>query len=229
MSPAAIRIVSLNTGMPKPMLAPDGTTWTSSIDRRPATGPVRLTEAGLAGDACAWSGHHGNSMALNVFPTELYPLFEEYAGRVLRRPSFGENLTLEGLPDKEARIGDVLRAGDVVLEVSQPREPCGNLVRYLGLPGIVKWMRDNLLSGYYLRVLQGGTLEPGQELELTERGEERWTIEALNEAMYRRLDDAELVAQLEALPALSPNWRKSLRKQHDKSIERNARKGASTP
>src|SRR6266496_4577317 len=37
---------------------------------------------------------------------------------------FGENFTVEGLPDDEVCIGDRYRIGDAVFEVTQPRVTC---------------------------------------------------------------------------------------------------------
>ena len=37
---------------------------------------------------------------------------------------FGENFTVDGLPDDEVRIGDRYRVGAAVVEVTQPRVTC---------------------------------------------------------------------------------------------------------
>lgn len=224
--PFPIRIESLNVGKPRELVSPGGRAFTSSIDRKPAEGPVTLGEGGLEGDACSYKGHHGPYMAVNAFAAESYPRVAHWARRDLPVPAFGENLTLGGLPDAEARAGDVLQApGGAVLQVTQPREPCGNIALFLGVERIVDWMRDQPLTGYYLKVVEGGMLEAGAELQLVERGPAEWTIERLNRAMFEEIGDLDLVAHLESLEVISPNWRRSLRRQADAAARRAARKG----
>lgn len=216
MSSAAPRIVSLNIGSPRLLVAKDGQTYESSIARKPAAGPVRLAREGFLGDACKYEGHGGENMRVNVFCTEAYALLREAAGIELPVPSFGENFTLEGWTEDRACVGDTFRAGTAVVQVSQPREPCGNLVRHTGLAGIVKVMERTGLTGYYFRVVEPGEVAPGDALELLARGDETWTIRRLNEVMFQRGADAALLDELDAVPALSANWKRSLRRRCEK-------------
>jgi len=216
MPPAAPRIVSLNVGMPRLLVGKDGQTYESSIGRKPVDAPVRLTGDGFVGDACKYPGHGGENMRVNVFCVEAYALLEEAAGVALARPAFGENFTLEGWTEDQACVGDTFRAGTAVVQVSQPREPCGNVVRNTGLAGIVKVMERTGLTGYYLRVIEPGDIAPGDRLDMIARGEEAWTIRRLNEVMFQHGADAALLDELDAVSPLSANWKRSLRLRCEK-------------
>lgn len=215
---STIRLTSLNAGLPQVMTAADGSTYSSAIAKKPVSRKVRLTAHGLEGDACVSSTHGGPNMKVNVFAEEKYPVLERFTNSPLPRPAFGENFTLAGLPDEEARIGDVLRAGTSLLQISQPRSPCGTLVRFLGYPMIMKWMSDHDATGYYLRVLEPGEIEPDSELELLERGDSRWTIARLNRLIHLEAGDRSVVDAALKVELLSQNWKEGLRHRAERQV-----------
>jgi MOSC domain-containing protein YiiM len=169
-----------------------------------------LGKGGFDGDACNWSGHHGEAMAVNVFASEHYGTFEELGGKTLPRPAFGENLTLSGYTDAQAHVGDVVRIGGALLQVSQPREPCGNLVRFLGLPRIIRWMEERRETGFYFRVLEPGLVAPDSTIHIEERGDPDWTIFGLSDLMYGGRCTEVQLGLVQTIPTLSSNWKSSL-------------------
>ena len=62
-------------------------------------------------------------------------------GAELEPGTFGENLTIAGLESAAAWVGDRLRIGDVLLEVTAPRIPCHILARRMDDPQFVKRFR----------------------------------------------------------------------------------------
>lgn len=214
----AIRLVGLHTGMPRHLgQRPDGEPFISSIGRTGVERPIALAIEGFEGDACQYRGHHGLNMAINAFADEHYAWFGEQAGRPLPRPAFGENLTLAGYTEEEARIGDRLSLGSALVEVTQPREPCSNVALFHKLPRIVKWMASTGRTGYYLRVIEAGVVDPASPIEMVERGDAEWTIARLNRAMFGGDPQPEQTyARLTHHPRLSENWLRSWRKQLDR-------------
>jgi MOSC domain-containing protein YiiM len=74
----------------------------------------------------------------------------------------GENLTLEGLLEPEAWIGDVLRFPDCALAVSAPRLPCFKFNATMGFAQAGALMGQSGWCGFYLAVREPGTIEAGQ-------------------------------------------------------------------
>jgi MOSC domain-containing protein YiiM len=74
----------------------------------------------------------------------------------------GENLTLEGLPESAAWIGDVLRFPDCALAVSEPRLPCFKFNARMGFAQAAALMQQSGWCGYYLAVLSPGSIEAGE-------------------------------------------------------------------
>ena len=63
-----------------------------------------------------------------VYQIEAYRYWERELGRNdFEYGQFGENFTVEGLPDDEVCIGDRYRIGTAVFEVTQPRVTCYRL------------------------------------------------------------------------------------------------------
>ena len=68
------------------------------------------------------AGHGGENRAVFVYQIDSYHYWQQQ----LRRGDFvygqfGENFTVEGLPDDAVCIGDRYRIGSATFEVSQPR------------------------------------------------------------------------------------------------------------
>lgn len=91
---------------------------------------------------------------------EAYAFWRGELGRDDLEPgSFGENLTVEGLVDSEVRIGDRFAVGSAVVEVSQPRSPCFKLGLWMEDPQMPGRFVAANLPGFYLRVIEEGTVQ----------------------------------------------------------------------
>lgn len=195
---------------------PDGESHTSAMRKRSQPGAVRVEALGLVGDEQQNPAHGGPNRALHVFCSEHYAVFEARAGRALAPPLAGENLTVSGFPDAEARVGDVVRVGSTRLQVTMPTERCGFPGRNAGVPKLLKWMRDERRTGYYLRVLEPGEIAPGDAWTLESRSNSAWSVEALTHAMIERVGEAQLIEEIEAMPEVAPEWKARMRVLHER-------------
>ena len=129
-------LLSVNIGAAARLPVPGGRTVLSAIRKTPVEAPVVVGPLGLAGDEQAdLSVHGGLQKAVYAYPVEHLAFWRAERARqgVVTAdqplpPGFmGENLTLTGLVEREAWIGDLLRfeGSDCVLRVTGPREPCG--------------------------------------------------------------------------------------------------------
>ena len=121
-------------------------------------GRVRLIENyGLEGDAHAGSWHRQVSLLS-------YDRIREFneRGAGVGPGAFGENLVVEGFDFKLLPVGTKLKCGDVVLELTQIGKECHSHCE------IYKKMGECIMprEGVFARVLCGGTIEEGDEMEL---------------------------------------------------------------
>jgi MOSC domain-containing protein YiiM len=147
----------------------------SGIRKRAAEGPVEVRPLGLAGDEQADPSVHGGlAKAVYAYPVEHYPFWQTVRaqaqlapwGETLPHGSLGENLTLEGLLETQAWIGDVLRFPDCQLAVSEPRFPCFKLNAVMGFAHAIRLMQQSAWCGFYLSVREPGRLRAGDTFEL---------------------------------------------------------------
>jgi MOSC domain-containing protein YiiM len=174
----SIEIVSVNVAQPAVLLARPSGDIISGIDKRPVSGPtLRLTVTNLEGDGQAdtkesrFGGqvHGGPDQAVYAFPAEHYARFEAQLGRPVSAGFVGENLTVRGATEGEVCIGDVWAWGDAQLQVSLPRSPCYKLGIRMGRQALRRWVREEALVGWYLRVLRPGTVPTSGRIVVAER------------------------------------------------------------
>lgn len=183
----------------------------TAFAKQPASGPVRVSYLGLAGDDQANRRFHGGpDKAVYSYPLRNYPLWAAdlpaHADRFVAG-GMGENLVVDGRDEDEVCLGDIFRVGTVRLQVSEPREPCNTLARVVGTTRIVKMMLRTGRCGWYSRVLDEGVLAAGDALVLETRPNPGWTIRRVAR-MAADLPATPVEAQaLKTLSGLSPGWR----------------------
>ena len=167
-------LVSLNTARARALVI-DGREVMSGIAKRSVDGPLDVALLGLAGDEQAdLSVHGGLSKAVYAYPSEHYGFWQTVRAQarvatwedVPPPGSLGENLTLRGLLETEAWVGDVLRFANCELAVSEPRLPCFKFNAAMGFKQASKLMAANAWCGFYLAVRTPGKLRAGESFEL---------------------------------------------------------------
>ncbi len=208
-------ILSLQVGRAQ-VLAREGGEWRSAIHKKPVETPLFLDLEGLTGDQQANRRFHGGpDKAVCCFCSEHYPALKQLVsgGDEFGFGAFGENFTLAGMTEPSVCVGDTYRVGTAVMQVSQPRQPCINLVYKWGHSDLPGTMTSTNQTGFYLRVLQTGEVKAGDALELQSRIYPDLTISALNDAKYRKAGGVVMARRLAELPELSGEWRQSFGKR----------------
>ena len=202
----------------------------SSINKQPVDGPIYVGVDNLAGDKQAdLAVHGGRDKAVYVYPKEHYSYWQQSTG-LLRTPrlklpknphgSFGENLTLSGLIEDTVYIGDVFACGEVVLQVTQPREPCWKLAFKFKQKKLPMWVITSGRTGWYMRVLQEGTIESGMTITQVEQGCQDWSVLTCNQLYHGRTVNPDKLKSLVDCAALSQSWRNSFERSLNVSMQR---------
>ncbi|WP_017909451.1 MOSC domain-containing protein [Xanthomonas sp. SHU 199] len=182
----------------------------SAIDKRPQDGRLRIGPEGLELDEQGDRRVHGGpDKALHHYPRDHYRAWREELGAhaLLDAPgAFGENLSSSGVTEADLCLGDRLRLGTSLVEVSQSRQPCWKLSDRFGVAALARRVQDSGRTGWYYRVLQPGEVAAGDSLVLLERPYPQWSLARLVGLLYRREIDPAQLQEVLALP-LVPNWR----------------------
>ena len=146
---------SVNVGLPKDVAwhGPHGAHRHLEVPGRRGRAMVRRLN--IDGDGQGdLSGHGGEQRAVLVYQLESYRHWQEHFGRDDLDPGqFGENFTVDGLPDDEVCIGDRYRIGEAEFEVTQPRVTCYRVGMRLGEPEMPALLVAHHRPGFYLRVI----------------------------------------------------------------------------
>ena len=119
------RLVSVNVGLPRD-IAWRGKTVHTAVWKDPVQGRRMVRRLNIDGDGQGdLGGHGGEQRAVFVYQIESYRYWQAELKRADFIPGqFGENFTIEGLPDDVVCIGDRYQIGGALFEVTQPRVTC---------------------------------------------------------------------------------------------------------
>ena len=160
-----MRLISVNVAFPKTVKLL-GRSVRTGFFKEPVLGAVPLSRLGLEGDGQADPRYHGGlRKAVYLYPFEHYAYWSAALSRTDLTPgAFGENFTAEGLLETETRIGDVFAVGSATLQVTQPRTPCAKLGLRMGSLRFVRVFAAAGRPGFYLSVLEEGSVETGDAI-----------------------------------------------------------------
>jgi MOSC domain-containing protein YiiM len=210
---SVIGLATVNVGTPSVLAETrQGERVWSGIRKQPvpASAVLWLSTVNLGGDGQADLAVHGGvDKAVYAYPSEhLGPWREELGGDELGPAPFGENLSTEGVLERDVRIGDVWTWGSATLQVCQPRWPCFKLALHRGTADIQARMRTSGRTGWYLRVLEPGEVPAAGPVELREPDPAGVTVHDAHLAMSdRHLVEPDVVRAVAGHPALATEWR----------------------
>ena len=210
-----MEIISINLGIEKEIQMGDKIDRTG-IYKFPAQNAVRVTKLGLEGDFIESKKHHGGpDQAVYIYGSADYAFWEKELGVEIQPGTFGENLTISELESGHFNIGDLLHIGDVTLEVTMPRIPCGTFAARMSDPAWVKKFRQAERPGFYCRVKREGVIKAGDAVALEKFQGETISIQQLYQDYYEKnKTEAMLLRHLNAPVAI--RWRKRMEDEVEK-------------
>ena len=197
-----MKIVSTNLANPE-TIHWNGENRTTGIFKKPNPEGIYLTAEGVRGDTIGNPKVHGGSLkAAYLYPKDQYPYWKErYPGLTWVYGMFGENLTVEGLDEKDLRIGNTYSIGEARVRITTPREPCFKLGIRFKDQGIIQNFVDHGYPGTYISVLEEGWVRPGDRIELLKDNPSQISISDFFRLWYANQKDPNLIEQ-----ALQNEW-----------------------
>jgi len=205
-------IVSVNVGMPREVVW-RGMTVRTGIFKEPIPDAVTMNQVNLRGDGQAdLRVHGGEHKAVYAYPAEHYEYWKSAMPDVsFAWGHFGENLTTEGLEERTLCIGDRLRIGSAVLQVTQPRMPCYKLNLRFDRDDMIKRFLASGRSGFYFSVAEPGDITAGSSVEILSRDRNRVTVSDIVQLYLTQTPDTDLLQRVLNVDALPTNWKDHFR------------------
>jgi len=202
-----MKVLSVNVSHPRAIRI-GGRDVLTGIYKQPVAGRVGVRQHNLDGDAQAdLRVHGGEYKAVYAYPFEHYAFWERELGRSFTPGMFGENLTVGEATEETVCIGDTLRIGTAVLQITHPRMPCFKLANKFARPQFIKEFLLSGRSGYYLRVVEEGELGAGDKIEFVRRDPQGVTVRGLLGLTDLNEANPELAKRAMLAAGLPPSWR----------------------
>lgn len=190
------RLLSVQVGSSR-FLRVGERTLRSAIRKQPVEGPVSVAALGLTGDEQNdLSVHGGLSKAVYALPVQHLAWWSAWRSQqgvslfdeAISPGQLGENLSLEGLDERQVFVGDRLEfSGGVVLRVTEPRQPCAKFNAVMGDSHAGKAMVQSGRCGFYLAVERAGKLQAGETFILQAGAQQTSITQALEHKAFKHL------------------------------------------
>jgi ferredoxin-NADP reductase/MOSC domain-containing protein YiiM len=206
------RLLSVNVGLPRD-IAWQGRTVHTAVWKEPVQGRCMVRRLNIDGDGQGdLAGHGGEHRAVFVYQIDSYHYWQNQLGRSdFAYGQFGENFTVDGLPDTEVCIGDRYRIGGALFEVTQPRVTCYRVGIRMNEPQMAALLVAHGRPGFYFRVIEEGEVQAGDEIVQVAAGPEDMTVSQVNALLYMPGHPRSELEKALRLPGLSVGWRQSFR------------------
>lgn len=158
--------------------------------------------------------HGGVDKAVCVYSQKYYDFFKTIHSLELPECAFGENITILDLDDSDVCIGDRFQCGEVIFEVSQPRQPCWKISSVTGIKNLTSLVVKEYKTGFYVRVIQEGFIATDDTLELISRNYPEFTIEFVNQCSFNAKDNQENIKKILTCEKLAKAYYESLLKRY---------------
>lgn len=183
----------------------------------------KVDKIGLETDEQAESFHGGIERAILQFDAQHYlGLAKQYpqSANLFVHGGFGENFVVNGMNENNVCIGDIVRVGNALLQVSQPRVPCFKLNKRFNIPQFARYSQDNFITGWFYRVLQVGEIRINDNISVIERLNPQWTVAKVLHYLFIETYNESAMNELVALDSLGQEIKNTLQNRlNSKQVE----------
>ncbi|MBP2442973.1 MOSC domain-containing protein [Rhizobium leguminosarum] len=191
-----MKILALCTGNPERL---PGKSYKTGIFKHAVNGAVMIDAEGLVGDAICNRKHHGGvDQAVYVEGSLTLDWWSGEFGRPYEPGTFGENMVISGLDNRDVCVGDRFISGDLVLEVSACRIPCATFAARMADARLIKRYTAAARPGIYCRVIRGGIAEAGMPVDHQAFAGAKVRMPELMETFGRQLSETDRARYLAA-------------------------------
>lgn len=184
-----------------------GSVGKTGIDKRPKLGRVALENDSVEGDyVLDTKNHGGKDQAIYAYAREDADWWEKEIGVEISNGRFGENLTTQGIDVTNSVIGEIWKIGTTTLQVTIPRIPCKVFQGFWQRPNLIKEFTQAQRPGAYLRILEEGFVEAGNEIEVLEVPRHGLTIKDLFAAKSGERSKIQSINQIPGLATKFKDW-----------------------
>jgi MOSC domain-containing protein YiiM len=202
-------IVAIHVGMPRTEKRQSGEFFTGGAKSSVASAVLRMD--GFEGDGVADHRHHGGpDRTACVYPAGHYAWWKSTHGHDLFPGAFSENLTVDGAREEEICIGDVVRIGAAMTQVTLPRDPCRTIDRLTEISAFHRLSQESGRCGFHMRTLEEGLVRVGDLFEIVKRHPAGISVAAVLDLYHGRSKDRVLMGRLLEMPEFADEGKREI-------------------
>lgn len=206
-------IKNLAVGLPKNVYYNNDQHVMRSAICKQSTEMVYLRKEGFEGDGVADLKHHGGpERAVCLYPYEHYSYWENEFHKQLEPATFGENVTVSNMIEKDVYIGNIYRIGEATVQVTQGRVPCNTISNRAEIPLLLKRIMETGYTGYFCKVLEEGTIEQTSTITLLDEDPKKVSVLFANQTFFHNKKDIPAIHKILEVDALAGEWKERLEK-----------------
>jgi len=161
---------------------------------------VEVDELGIVGDIQVDTRFHGGvDKAIHIGSTKHFDNFE------MNKLAIGCNILIDTLDENDINVGDIYSIGDIKVEVTQPRQPCWKIGALFGKE-TSRYIVKNYATGWYVRVLEGGTIDINDPFVLEKRVSDL-SIKQLSTYLHIPPTDQEIIDKVLSCEPLAQSYK----------------------
>ncbi len=189
--------------------------WQSASFKEVSKTPLYARFTGFVGDEVADTMHHGGvDKAIFANSYENYAQWASFLGiKSLPFGALAENLTMNGLHERNVMLGEIHQIGTALLQVSQPRKPCWKISRRWNHKAFTNEIFTSGLTGWYYKVLQEGTIGLADEVKVLRQETPQISILEANEAFREPEKYRYMLETILEIPSLASSYKESIVKR----------------
>ena len=209
-----MKILSINISEPKKIVF-NGKELITSIYKKPIEGPIEVTDVGLIGDRQAdMKVHGGYDKAIYAYSYKHYQTWSEEMNQEYNEFGLvGENLTIDDFDERKIYIGDELKIGNCLFQISQPRIPCYKIGIKMNSRDFPKKFSQSGLLGSYLRVLEPGKISKNDEVKYIGKEKQSLSVYEVAEILFRDINNIDKMKQALDLKYLTEEIKERFRER----------------
>jgi len=166
---------------------------------------IKVDKLGLVGDTQVDKRYHGGiDKAIHIGSTKHFENF------TMDKLAMGCNILIDSFDENNTNVGDIYTIGDIEVQVTQPRQPCWKIGAIFGKE-ISRYIVKNYATGWYVKVLQGGTIDINNPFILKKRVSDL-SIKQLSIYLHTPPTDQEIIAKVLSCESLAQSYKDDFQK-----------------
>lgn len=172
---------------------------------------IYISKDGIKEDQQADTRYHGGVDKALLIASENYSkIYEEEFKEPMDMTIFSANILVNELDETNVCVGDIYSIGEVLLQVTQPRQPCWKIGALVSNKAF-QFIKQHNATGWYVRVLQEGNIKLNDSVKLEKRKSDI-TIQEMTQYLETKTIEKNILDTILAADFIAQSYKDDIQK-----------------